>query len=228
MKSIVKNLLCDSCLLHNAHAAPRNKATCTKPMSSLIHMSCDIWGHVNVPSPHGLRYCLLVIDHHTHYMWVRFLKSKDETCASLEAILLELKHTHAKHHAPSTVFAPIIKFDNDMVLESADTQRMCAQVGVGTQFSTPYAHHMLGKAEWPWRTLRGFASAMMHSMFVPPSMWSCAINTIVFLRNRTFNRFGHAGAYPSLFSQVSPQSVQRSVCSAALLCQDPCVVSNTL
>jgi hypothetical protein len=44
-------------------------------------MSSDIWGHVNVPSPYGMRYCLLVIDHHTHAIWVmRFLKSKDDAC----------------------------------------------------------------------------------------------------------------------------------------------------
>jgi transposase InsO family protein len=47
------------------------------------------------------------------------------------------------------------------VFEFADTQRMCAQLGVGTQFSAPYAHHMLGKAERPWRTLRDCAHAMM-------------------------------------------------------------------
>jgi hypothetical protein len=42
--------------------------------SSSLAPGRDLWGHVNVPSPHGLRYCLLVIDHRTHYMWVRFLK----------------------------------------------------------------------------------------------------------------------------------------------------------
>jgi hypothetical protein len=79
-------------------------------------------------------------------MWVRFLKYKDETCASLEAVLLEIKHIHTKHHGLSNVFAPTIKFDCDIVFEPADTQRMCAQLGVGTQFSSPCAHHMLGKA----------------------------------------------------------------------------------
>jgi hypothetical protein len=62
-------------------------------------MSYDLWGPINVPSPHGLRYCLLVIDHHTHYMWVRFLKSKDDACSELETILLDIKHLHAHHHS---------------------------------------------------------------------------------------------------------------------------------
>jgi hypothetical protein len=36
-----------------------------------MNKSSDIRGHVNVPSPHGLRYCLFVIDHHTNFMWTR-------------------------------------------------------------------------------------------------------------------------------------------------------------
>jgi hypothetical protein len=40
--------------------------------------------HVKTPSPHGLRYFLLVIDRHNNYMWVPFLKSKDDTYSELE------------------------------------------------------------------------------------------------------------------------------------------------
>jgi hypothetical protein len=62
-------------------------------------MSADLSGPINVPSPHSLRYFLLVIDHHTNYMWVRFLKSKDDACSELETILLNIKHLHARHHS---------------------------------------------------------------------------------------------------------------------------------
>jgi hypothetical protein len=64
---------------------------------------------------------------------------------------------------------------------------MCARLGVGVQFSAPYAHHMLGKAERPWRTIRDSASAMLHNMAVPNSMWSCAVISVVYLRSRTYN-----------------------------------------
>jgi hypothetical protein len=65
---------------------------------------------------------------------------------------------------------------------------MCTRMGVGVQFSAPYAHHMLTKAERPLRTIRDNAFAMLHSMVVPNFMWSCAINTFVYIRNRTYNR----------------------------------------
>jgi hypothetical protein len=88
-------------------------------------------GPVSVPSPHDLRYCLLVIDHHTHYMWVRFLKCKNDACYELETILLDIQHLHARHHAHSGAFAPIMKFDSDSVFEDAVTRHMCARLSVG-------------------------------------------------------------------------------------------------
>jgi hypothetical protein len=40
---------------------------------------------------------------------------------------------------------------------------------------------MLGKAERPWRTIQDDAFAMLHSMAVPNSKWSCVVNTVAFL-----------------------------------------------
>jgi hypothetical protein len=74
---------------------------------------------------------------------------------------------------------------------------MCAPLDFGTQFSTAYARHMLGKAESPWRTLRDRAFAMMHTMSAPSTTWSCAISKIAFLENRIFSRaVGRVGGVP--------------------------------
>jgi hypothetical protein len=59
LPSTVKIASCDYCLLKKASAAPRNMLGCAKPPRPLMNMSSYIWGPVNVPSPHGLGYCLL-------------------------------------------------------------------------------------------------------------------------------------------------------------------------
>jgi hypothetical protein len=118
----------------------------------------------------------------------RIRLSKDETCAKLETILLDARHTRARYHSHLHAFAPFLKFDSDSVFEAANTQLMCTRLGFSTQFSAPYAYHMLGKAERPWRTLRDCASSMLHAMSVPNSMWSCSISTVVHLRKRTYSR----------------------------------------
>jgi hypothetical protein len=141
----------------------------------MLNMSYDLWGPVHVPSPHGLRYALLVIDHHIDDMWVRFLKSKDDTYSKMENVLLEIRHLHARHHSQPCAFAPVLKFDSNFVFEHATTLHMCAHMGVGVHFSAPFAHHMLGKAERPWRTITENASAMLHNMVVQNFIWSCAM-----------------------------------------------------
>jgi hypothetical protein len=79
----LKSVSCDSCLLHKATVAPRNTTSCAKPSRPLLNMSFDLLGPINVPSPHGFRYCLLVIDHHTHYMWVWSSSSIRTLCLRL-------------------------------------------------------------------------------------------------------------------------------------------------
>jgi hypothetical protein len=83
MPCYVIYLSCESCNLNKAASAPRNRTASLKLAPPLEKFSCNLWGHVHVPSSYGLRYCLVVIDHQTNFMWVRFLKSKDKTCSKL-------------------------------------------------------------------------------------------------------------------------------------------------
>jgi hypothetical protein len=139
LASSVKIVSYDSCLLRKATDAPRNTAACAKPSRPLLNMSSGLWGPVNVPSPHGLRYCLLVIDHHAHYMWVRFLKSMDGACSELETILLDIQHLHVRHHSHTCAFAPVTKCDSDSVFEAAVTCQ-CAPASASGYNSLPHMH----------------------------------------------------------------------------------------
>jgi hypothetical protein len=67
---------------------------------------------------------------------------------------------------------------------------------------------MLGKAERTWRTLRDNASAMLHGMSDPKSMRSCAISTVVYLRNRMYSRAVGAsgGVAPTLLTSQAPDA----------------------
>jgi hypothetical protein len=151
-------------------------------------------------------------------------------CTELENILLEVRHLHARHYFQSGAFAPVIKFDSDSVFEAAPTRQMCARMGVGVQLSAPYAHHMLGKAERSWRTIRDNATAMLHSMAVPNSMWSCVVTTVVYLRNRTYNRsVGLTGGVPLTLlpssARPTPPNFAYSDAPSSPRCPTSCVVN---
>jgi hypothetical protein len=183
--------------------------------TSFSPLPCQAWHGYGVTSAHR--------NHHTHYMWVRFLKSKDDTCSELETMLVDIKHLHARHLSQSGACAPIIRFDSDSIFEAAVIRHMCAHLGVGVQFSAPYAHHMLGKAERPWRTIQDNSSKMLHSMAVPNSMWSCVVSTVVYLRNRTYSRYvGPKGGTPlTLLTSSVPDASKFRVFGCAVLAKVP-------
>jgi hypothetical protein len=166
---------------------------------------------------------MLVINHHTNNTWVRVLESKYDTCPQLESILLEIRHTHAMDHSSSGAFAPVLKFDSYPVFEATATRVMCGRLGVGVQYSARYAHHMFGKADHPWRTLRDNASDLMHNISVPNSMWSCAISTVVYLRNRMFNRAaGISGGAPlTLLTSHAPDASKFRVSGCSVFAKVP-------
>jgi hypothetical protein len=132
MPSSIIDLSYGSCNLNKATSAPLNRTASQKHAAPLEKFSCSLekfsWLPVHVPSLYGLRYCLLVINHHPNYIWVRFMKSKDETCSKLETILLDERNTHAMHHSELHAFAPFIKFDSDSVFEASETQLMCTRM----------------------------------------------------------------------------------------------------
>jgi hypothetical protein len=100
---------------------------------------------------------------------------------------------------------------------------MCTQLGFNTPFSAPYAHHMFGKAEHLWRTLRDCASVMLHAMYVPSITSSCAIITVVHLRNCTFRRaVGSCGGVPiTLLTCVVPYESTFRVFGCAVFAKVP-------
>jgi hypothetical protein len=139
MSSSVNDLSCESCNLNKAASAPQNRKASHKPAAPLQHLSCDLWSHVIVPSPYGMKYGLLVIDHHTNFMWVRFLKSKDETCAKLETILLDVRHTHARFHSHQHAFAPFLKVRLGLGVRGS---QHAAQHAWGSSLSSPHRTHI--------------------------------------------------------------------------------------
>jgi hypothetical protein len=82
---------------------------------------------------------------------------------------------------------------------------------------------MLGKAEPPWCTIRDNASAMLHNMAVPNSMWSCAVGTVVYLRNRTYSlSVGLTGGIPlTLLTSSVPYASKLRVFWCAVFAKVP-------
>jgi hypothetical protein len=82
---------------------------------------------------------------------------------------------------------------------------------------------MLGKAERPWRTIHDNAFAMLNNMADPNSMWSCAVRTVVFLRNRTYmSSVGLIGGIPlTLFTSSAPDATKFRIFGCTVFAKVP-------
>ncbi|GKE06043.1 retrovirus-related pol polyprotein from transposon TNT 1-94 [Tanacetum coccineum] len=85
-----KDHLCSACeqgKIHRKHHKSKTAFASNKPLY-LLHM--DLYGPMHVESINGNRYVLVVLDDYSRYIWVFFLRSKDEAS---EVIILFIKKT---------------------------------------------------------------------------------------------------------------------------------------
>lgn len=76
--TINKIIVCDTCHFakQNKHPFP-NSTIVTHAPFGLVHM--DIWPPLSVPSLHGHKYFLTIVDDYTRHTWIFLMKLKSET-----------------------------------------------------------------------------------------------------------------------------------------------------
>jgi hypothetical protein len=64
---------------------------------------------------------------------------------------------------------------------------------------------------------------MLHAMFVPNNMWSCAVSTVVHMSNRTFNTFAnpYGGVPITLLTYAVPDASTFRVFGCAVFTKVP-------
>lgn len=86
-----KTSVCDACHFAKQNKLPYSASqTVTDQPFQLLHM--DIWGPLSVPSSHGHKYFLTVVDDYTRHTWIFLMKLKSETRALVENFILFVKN----------------------------------------------------------------------------------------------------------------------------------------
>ncbi|GJZ91076.1 retrovirus-related pol polyprotein from transposon TNT 1-94 [Tanacetum coccineum] len=98
-----------------------------KQLLHLLHM--DLCGPMRVKSINGNRYVLVIVEDYSRYMWVYFIKSKDE---APEVIKTFLKKTQVLLQAPVI----IVRTDNDTKFNNQVLKEYFDSVGISHQASS--------------------------------------------------------------------------------------------
>lgn len=173
-----KTLNCEVCLKGKMCVLPfaKNNAIRSSAILEIVHS--DICGPMRTTSMGGYKYFALFIDDFSRMTFVYFLKNKSD-------ILSEFKKFKSQVELQTNAKIKVLRTDNGREYISAEFNRFLESEGVRRQLTVAYTPQQNGVAERANRTLVEMARCMLLSSRLPEYLWGEAINTAVYLRNRS-------------------------------------------
>lgn len=177
--------LCGGCLKgkHTVAAFPRYSQSSTTRVLELVHT--DVMGPMQTKSNGGAKYVVTFVDDFSRYVIAYFLKSKSEVAAKFREYKAMAENQWGKK-------LKTVRSDNGTEFVNKVFDEICRSSGVIHQRTVPYSPQQNGLAERMNRTIMEKARSMLHYKCVELRWWAEAVNTAVFLINRTTNSANQA------------------------------------
>eukprot|EP00794_Sanderia_malayensis_P006404 gene6404-biopygen4733 len=154
---------------------PKKSQSQTTQLLELVHSDVGI---VNVNSVGGSRYYVTFIGDFSRYTVVHFLKKKSEVLDKFKEFVAVMENLTKKK-------VRTFRTDNGGEYISAALQQFCSNHGIRREFTIPMNPQQNGVSERMNRTLMESTRCMLHHAELPIMFWAEALNTAVYLRNRS-------------------------------------------
>lgn len=176
--SDVNDFVCEMCHLGKAHRLPfkRNSGSAITKPGEMFHT--DVCGPMSVESPGGSKYFLTFKDDVTGYRHVYFLQYKTDVFEKFKVFERLIANKFGRP-------MKIIRSDNGREFCNRKMSDYLAVRGIKQETTAPYTPEQNGKAERDNRTIVERARTMLHAKGLPTSLWAEAVNTAVYVLNRT-------------------------------------------
>jgi Reverse transcriptase (RNA-dependent DNA polymerase)/gag-polypeptide of LTR copia-type/Integrase core domain/GAG-pre-integrase domain len=169
---------CEGCIFGKQHRAtfPTGEAWRARAPLELIHT--DICGKMQTPSQGQNWYFLIFVDDYTRMTWVYFLKEKSEAYEVFKKF-----KAMAENQCDCKI--KILRSDRGGEFISNKFIKFCEENGIRRQLTTAYTPQQNGIAERKNRTIVEMARAMLKEKGMPNTFWAEAVNTAVYIQNRS-------------------------------------------
>ncbi|CAI7843528.1 unnamed protein product [Closterium sp. NIES-54] len=170
-----------------AGGVPKMEGACcgtgpAKAPLALVHM--DVVGPTRAPSLSGSRYLLIIVDDHTHAVWVYPLKTKGEVAAAV------LKEWMLRAQRESGHKVKVIRTDNGEEFIGTDFEAVLKKKGMQHQLTVPYNPQQNGVAERFNRTLQEGARTLLGRVGLPDPFGVTALWQVALVKNRVLATVG--------------------------------------
>lgn len=168
---------CDHCLAGKQHRASfARKSTRKQAKLELVHS--DVCGPIEVESNGGNKYFVTFIDDATRKTWIYILKTKSQVFETFQKF-----HVMVERETESKL--KCLRTDNGGEYTSHEFKNYCAQYGIRHVKTVPGTPQHNGVAERMNRTIVEKVRCMLKMSDLPKSFWAEAVNTAVYLINRS-------------------------------------------
>ncbi|CAG9135108.1 unnamed protein product [Plutella xylostella] len=158
---------------------PSKSSSRADEVLGLVHT--DLCGPMQKPSFSGARYFLLFIDDFTRKTYVYFLKTKNETFESFRQFKALVENQTERK-------IKILRSDGGGEFVNSQFQKFLKEAGIRHQTTVPHSPAQNGVVERANRTVMEAARCMMQQAGLGMEYWAEAVNTAVYLKNRSPTR----------------------------------------
>ena len=173
-----ENQFCEACAKGKQHRSPYPKTADYRASELFELVHSDVCGPMPIPSLGGSRYYVTFIDDYSRYTFVYFMKNKSEVFEKFKEF-----HTYVVNITGKPV--KILRSDNGGEYTSKEFESYLKENGITHQLSVPYNPAQNGVAERMNRTIMELTRSMLSHARMPNEFWAEAVNTSVYVRNRS-------------------------------------------
>ena len=172
------SVICEACIMGKQHRCPYPKGSAERATEPFQLIHSDVCGPMSTTSLGGSRYYVTFIDDYTRYTTVYFLKTKDEVLEKFKEF-----HNFTINHTGKQI--QTLRTDNGGEYCSKAFDTYLKENGITHQLTVPFNPAQNGVAERMNRTVVESARSMLSHSNMPNEFWAEAVNTSVYLRNRS-------------------------------------------
>ena len=175
---------CEACRLGKSHRASFPPSERERAAYILDRVYSDLWGPAPVTSLGGNRYAMTFTDSCTRWVWVYFLKHKNEALDAFKDWLVMVENETGRK-------LKIWHCDNGGEFINAAFLALLKERGIQLETTSPYTPEQNPIAERQNRSLVERAITILIDAKLPKSLWAHAFAYMAFVKNRQ-----HSAALP--------------------------------
>lgn len=173
-----KGEACEVCLLGKQSRKPFKKTGGKRAAEVLGLVHTDLCGPMPSESWNGARYVFTLIDDYSRKIFAYFIKSKSE-------VLEVFKEYQTLVEKQTGKLIKKIRSDNGTEYVNTAFEEYLKSKGIEHQLTVRYTPEQNGVAERTNRTIVEMARCLIHEAKADERMWAEAVNTAVYLKNRS-------------------------------------------